>query len=108
MRLKLERGDARSRRKSDGYGVFDEVTGKCVGTVSVERVRRHDHKSYPTRTIQLFDSKYIGSFNTHTECVAFVKGIESMLNYLLKAKDAKSPKAVLDDMLQAKGCESEE
>ena len=63
---------------------------------------------YPTRTIQLFDSKYIGSFNTHTECVAFVKGIESVLNYLLKAKDAKSSKAVLDDMLQAKGCEPEE
>jgi hypothetical protein len=47
------------------------------------------HKRYPTRTIRLFDSKYIGSFNTHTECVAFVKGVEAVLNYMLEAKDVK-------------------
>ena len=48
------------------YGVFDEVTGKCVGIVSVAR----SHKSYPTGTIRLFESKYIGGFNTRAECVA--------------------------------------
>lgn len=42
------------------------------------------------RTIRLFDSKYIGSFDTHTECVAFVKGVEAVLNHMLKAKAAKS------------------
>jgi hypothetical protein len=42
-------------------------------TVSFDKVARASHKSYPTRTIRLFDSKYVGIFNTHMECVAFVK-----------------------------------
>jgi hypothetical protein len=46
MRLKLERGDAHWTRKSNAYDVLDEVTGKCVGSVSVDRTPRH--KSYPT------------------------------------------------------------
>jgi hypothetical protein len=50
MRLKLERGD-RARRTGNEYGVFDETTGKCVGTVSVDRTFR-DYKSYPARTIR--------------------------------------------------------
>jgi hypothetical protein len=103
MRLKLERGDAHSARTtSNQYGIFDEVTGKCVGTVSVERVPRLGLKSYPTRSIRLFDSKYIGSFNTHTECVAFVKGVEAVLNCMLEAKDVKNVKAMLNHMLEAK------
>ena len=54
---KLEGGDAHgTRRTGSEYGVFDE-TGKCVGTVSFDKVPRVGHKSYPTRTIRLFDSK---------------------------------------------------
>jgi hypothetical protein len=37
MRLKLERGGG-ARRTGNEYGVFDETTGKCVGTVSFEKV----------------------------------------------------------------------
>ena len=81
MRLILERVSTPNE-----YGIFDEVTGKCVGTVSIDRAPRH--RTYPTRTIQLFDSKYAGNFNTHSECVAFVKGVEAVLNHMLKAKDA--------------------
>jgi hypothetical protein len=95
MRLTLERGDAHgTRRTSSEYGVFDEITGNCVGTLSIDRVLRAN-KLYPTRTIRLFDGKYIGSFDTHTECVAFVKGVEVVLNHMLKAKDVKSVNAVL-------------
>ena len=79
MRLILERVSTPNE-----YGIFDEVTGKCVGTVSVERVHR-GHKRYPPRTIRLFDSKYVGSFNTHTACVAFVKGKRSIAPILLPA-----------------------
>jgi hypothetical protein len=50
MPLKLERGDG-ARRTGNEYGVFDETTGKCVGTVSFDKVPRAGHKSYPTRTI---------------------------------------------------------
>jgi hypothetical protein len=60
------------------------------------------HRSYPTRTIRLFDSKYVGIFNTHMECIAFVKGVEVVLEYMLKVKDVKSAKSLLNHMLEAK------
>jgi len=96
MRLILERVSTPNE-----YGILDEVTGKCVGTVSIERAHR-GHKRYPTRTIRLFDSKYVGTFNTHMECVAFVKGVEVVLDYMLKVKDVKSAKSLLNHMLEAK------
>ena len=57
---------------------------------------------YPTRVIRLFDSKYISSFNTHMECIAFVKGVEALLSYMLEAKDVKGLKSALNNMLEAK------
>jgi pentatricopeptide repeat protein len=36
------------------------------------------------------------------ECVAFVKGVEALLNCMLEAKDVKGVKSVLKDMLEAK------
>lgn len=38
MRLVLERVSA--QRSDNEYGIFDEVTDKCVGTVSIERAPR--------------------------------------------------------------------
>jgi hypothetical protein len=61
MRLLLER--VSTRRTGNEYGVFDETTGKCVGTVSFDKVPRASHKSYPTRTIRLFDSNVYGGFD---------------------------------------------
>jgi hypothetical protein len=63
---------------------------------------RASHKSYPTRTIRLFDSKYVGIFNTHMECIAFVNGVEVVLDHMLKVKDVKSAKSLLNHMLEAK------
>jgi hypothetical protein len=100
MRLLLER--VSTRRTGNEYGVFDETAGKCVGTVSFDKVPRASHKSYPTRTIRLFDSKCVGIFNTHMECVAFVNGVEVVLDYMLKVKDVKSAKSLLNHMLEAK------
>jgi hypothetical protein len=53
MRLVLERVSA--RQTDNEYGIFDEVTGKCVGTVSIERAPRVGNIRYPTRVIRLFD-----------------------------------------------------
>jgi len=64
MRLLLER--VSTRRTGNEYGVFDEATGKCVGTVSFDKVPGAGHKSYPTRTIRLFDSKYTSASSTRT------------------------------------------
>ena len=38
----------------------------------------------------------------HMECVAFVKGVEVVLDYMLKVKDVKSAKSLLNHMLEAK------
>jgi hypothetical protein len=65
-------------------------------------VPRASHKSYPTRTIRLFDSKYVGIFNTHMEYVAFVKGVEVVLDYMLKVKGVDSANSLLNHMLEAK------
>jgi membrane-bound inhibitor of C-type lysozyme len=43
--------------------------------------------------------KYAGSFNTHSEWVAFVKGAKAVL-YMLRRKPGQ--KSVLNDMLEAK------
>jgi hypothetical protein len=85
-----------------GAAYLTKLPAKCVGTVSIDRVPL-GHKSYSTRAIRLFGSKYVGSFNTLAEWVAFVKGVEAVLNYMLKAEDAKSAKALLNHMLEAKG-----
>lgn len=38
--------------------------------------------SAPTQYISLFGGSYVGRFGTHSECVAFAKGVESVLNHL--------------------------
>jgi hypothetical protein len=38
--------------------------------------------------------------------MAFVKGVEVVLNHILKAKDATSANAVLNHMLEVKECET--
>jgi hypothetical protein len=104
MHLKFDRVGARTT--GNEYGISDEVTGKCVGIVSIEGASRVDRGRYPTRIIRLFGSKCISRFNTHVECVAFVKGVEAVLNYMLEVKDVKGLTSVLNHMLEAKECET--
>jgi len=104
MRLILDRFSARGT--TDEYGISDEVTGKHVGIVSIERTSRTGRARYPTRTIRLFNSNNVSSFNTHMECVAFVKGVEAVLNYMLEVKDVKGVRSALHHMLEAKECET--
>ena len=102
MRLKLERADSYyTERTSYQYSVFDELTGKSAGTINIDR---YIGKRRVTRTVQLFDRKYSGSFDTHAECVAFVKGVEVVLNHILKVENATSVNAMLNHMLEAKEC----
>jgi hypothetical protein len=56
MRLLLER--VSTRRTGNEYGVFDEATGKCVGTVSFDKVPRRrpqelPHKDHSTVRLQV-------------------------------------------------------
>jgi hypothetical protein len=59
-------------------------------------IDRHIGKRRVFRTVALFDERYSGSFDTHTECIAFVKGVEAVLNDILKAKNATSVTAMLN------------
>jgi hypothetical protein len=81
----------------DTIAVFDEVTGKCVGAVAIDR---HIGKRRVFRTVVLFDERYRGSFDTHTECVAFVKGVEAVLNDILKTENATSVRTMLNHVLE--------
>jgi WD40 repeat protein len=42
-----------TRRTANEHGVFDEVTGKCVGIVGIEPAPHLRHKSSPTRTSEI-------------------------------------------------------
>jgi hypothetical protein len=103
---RVRRDRVSARRTANEYGISDEVTGKCVGTVSIEQAPRIDHQRCPIRAIRLFDSEHISSFNPRMECVAFVKGVEAVLNYMLEAKDVKGLNSALNHMLDVKGCDT--
>jgi hypothetical protein len=94
---KLERLDAYYTGKTSyQYGVFDEVTGKCIGTVNIDR---YIGKRRVARAVQLFDKRYTGSFDAHAECVAFLKGVEAVLN-------ATSVNVMPNHMPEVKECEA--
>jgi hypothetical protein len=83
------------------YSIANSVgIARALGTVSFDEVPRASHKSYLTRTIRLFE--YVGIFNMHMECVAFAKGVEVVLDHMLKVKDVRSAKSLLNHMLEAK------
>src|SRR5215469_6235092 len=51
MRLLLER--VSTRRTASEYAIFDEVSGKCVGTVNIEREHRLCQQRYPTMRVEV-------------------------------------------------------
>lgn len=77
MRLTVEKRDL---RWMDG-GVVEIVdengpAGDGVGQVRYEKgVGRH---------ISLYGGRYTGTVQTHEECVAFIKGVETVLNYMIE------------------------
>jgi len=94
MRLKLE-GDHGARRAGSEYGVFDETAGKYVGTVSFEATRATPQGPFDCST----PSTSASSTRTWN---ALVKGVEVVLDYMLKVKDVKSAKSLLNHLLEAK------
>jgi hypothetical protein len=83
MRLTFEKLDA--RHGCAEVDVYDEETGKCVGKVGASNGVFHEGYPYRARYVRLFNQKYFGTFDTHDECVAFVKGVETVLNHMIEA-----------------------
>ena len=70
-----------------GYGehadVVDLDTGKTVGRVTSGNREYKGNQRFPSRSISLFEKKYIGQFNSNEECAAFAKGVEAVLNHMV-------------------------
>jgi hypothetical protein len=99
MNLKLPSLDRRTcHAEGCHHPIIDMDTGQIVGDLYIAKGRTSfDHstwtvKKYATRDVSLFE-KYHGSFDSHEECIAFVKGVEVVVNHLLvPAKERPSEK----------------
>ncbi len=81
MRLRITEPD-QCDQSMYSVPVIDEETNKTAGQVIF---------SQPSgRSIYLFNEKYKGKFDTQAECVAFVKGVEAVLNHMISGMDRRS------------------
>jgi hypothetical protein len=81
MRLEIEKTDARSDGKS--FKVIDADSRQVVGKVFASKRAAYPEDWEHNRSISLFGGKYEGSFNTDSECQAFIKGVEVVLNHMV-------------------------
>jgi len=79
MDIQVPRVDGRAR-KSLVHDVIDRDSGQRVGTLECGYGTRLPNMRQPGRTISLFGGRHRGCFETHAECVAFAKGVESVIN----------------------------
>ncbi len=91
MGLNVPRIDGRTQDALGGrlIQVTDSDTGKVVGRLDIAPMPT-DPSRY--RTISLFDGKYVESFATHEECVAFAKGVDAVLKHMVSTGNERSPK----------------
>jgi hypothetical protein len=83
MRLTFDRFNGRSQH---AYLITDTETGKTVGSIFCPGNRKYGAGGMEA---SIFDGKYRSVLNGYAECVAFVKGVEVVLNevaWLLKSE----------------------
>jgi hypothetical protein len=80
--------DARTRIGRANHPIIDRVSGKFVGRIQGRLGSGLD--TFPPWVISLFDGKYSGGFDRREECVAFAKGVESVLNHLTSISEENS------------------
>jgi hypothetical protein len=90
MRIKVPKVDGRRAMAGITHQVLDSDTGNPIGYLESRQ-----GLSDPSRYISLFGGNYVGSFDTHSECVAFAKGVESVVNHLASLRE-KKPEQELD------------
>lgn len=78
MRLQVPKVDGRTTYGKHVHYVKDLDSGNVVGTVDIGSVSPD-----LCRSINLFDNKYRGEFESHEECMAFAKGVEAVLNHMV-------------------------
>jgi hypothetical protein len=62
---------------------MDLDSGNAVGSLMTKQGSSASDTRTPSRTIKLL-GKYSGHFESHDECVAFAKGVEEVLNYMMR------------------------
>jgi len=77
MRIKVPNVGSCGATGATTQHVLDLDTSNPVGYL--ESTHR---SSVPTQYISLFGGNYVGRFGTHSECVAFAMGVESVLNHI--------------------------
>jgi hypothetical protein len=78
MKIEMPVMDLR-HQMSGGRPIIDSETGRTIGMLY------YGHGT--GRTVSLFDGKYQGIFEEHTQCWAFAKGVEAVLNHMVQIKE---------------------
>jgi hypothetical protein len=68
--------------------IIDLDTKRAV--VHLDILRKISLVPPTARFISLFGGKYTGEFDSHEECVAFAKGVESVLNHIVSTGNETS------------------
>ena len=79
MDIQVPKVDGRAR-KGFVHDIIDGDTGERIGTLECGCGMRLPNMRQPGRTISLFGGRHCGCFETHAECVAFARGVESVIN----------------------------
>lgn len=79
MDIQVPKVDGRTR-KGFVHDVIDGATGRRIGTLECGYGTRLPNMRQPGRIISLFGGRHRGCFESHAECVAFAKGVESVIN----------------------------
>ena len=74
MRLTVQKVDGRGANGTR-TDVIDEDASDVVGEI---------HFMWPNgREVALFGDRYKGTFRTHEECVAFITGVQAVLEHMI-------------------------
>jgi hypothetical protein len=66
----------------DHLGTMDGLTVRVIDEDSDDHVGDVAYKKGVGREVTLF-GRYKGTFSTHAECAAFLKGVETVLNHMI-------------------------
>jgi hypothetical protein len=68
--------------EKDHLGTMDGLTRPVIDEDSDDNVGDVAYKKGVGREVTLF-GRYKGTFQTHDECAAFIKGVETVLNHMI-------------------------
>ncbi|MBR1142235.1 hypothetical protein [Bradyrhizobium sp. AUGA SZCCT0431] len=80
MQIEVPKIDSRGGGSS---AIIDLESGKAIGSLMTRQGSDAGDRRAPSRSVKLL-GKYVGRFEIHEECVAFAKGVEEVLNFMVR------------------------